>query len=107
GNRRHLDDAIKCDIVMLTAQIGPTLTAEYLEVGESTVYKVCRRARLDGAVSDQTIPRGRPRQLDALDMAYLESLIVRRPDMYLQELQAELEDSRGIHVHESTIERAL
>lgn len=38
---------------------------------------------------------------------YLEGLVLHRPDIYLQELQDALRESRAVHVYESTIERAL
>lgn len=52
-------------------------------------------------------PRGGARVLDMGDMNYLASLIEGRPKIFLDELQAELDFTRNIHVSISTISRAL
>jgi len=50
---------------------------------------------------------GRPRKLNSLDLAYLESCIERTPDLYLRELQQMLFEARGVLVSEVCIERSL
>jgi transposase len=68
---------------------------------------VLRLKRLTGCVIKKPLQNGRPRALNALDIAYLEGLIERTPDLYLSELKAILEEMREVEVSQETIRRSL
>ncbi|KAI0028380.1 hypothetical protein K488DRAFT_7231, partial [Vararia minispora EC-137] len=107
GNRRHIDEATKHDIVILAAQVGCLWTAQLLGIGRSTVFRIVRLAHSTGNVVRKPIIAGRPRLLNALDLAFLEGLVEHQPDMYLEEMQYELSEGWDIWVSIPTIERAL
>ncbi|KAF9228247.1 hypothetical protein BS17DRAFT_692439, partial [Gyrodon lividus] len=47
--------------------------------------------------------QGRHRELTSLDIAFLKGCIEQTPDIYISELQEELEEACGITAHETAI----
>ncbi|KAF8999397.1 hypothetical protein BDQ17DRAFT_1170589, partial [Cyathus striatus] len=77
------------------------------KVGLSTVYCLQHLYRETGTVQQKAVIVGRPRSLDALDVAFLESCIQRTPDIYLEELQEELQEAQDVFISRTAILRAL
>ncbi|EJF60806.1 hypothetical protein DICSQDRAFT_32689, partial [Dichomitus squalens LYAD-421 SS1] len=107
GNRRNISDEEKRMVVIMAERLKPADIAEITRIRPSTVRKVLRLWRTTGEVSQRSHITGRPRALTGLEIAYLESLIERKPDMYLSELKQQLEAAYEVRVDETTISRAL
>ncbi|KZP07590.1 hypothetical protein FIBSPDRAFT_707505, partial [Athelia psychrophila] len=111
GNYTYISPEIKQLMVSLSDHYKTRDIADICQVSPRTVRRVLELWRRRGEVVRVPIVQGRPRGLDALDLAYLESCIERTPDVYLYELRTQLrtqlEDARGTDVDESTIARSL
>ncbi|KAF8957714.1 hypothetical protein BDZ97DRAFT_1669451 [Flammula alnicola] len=108
GNRRHIPAAQKELLVTMSRNgMKPEEISRVTGTGFSTVKRVLRLHRTTGSVVKKPDIMGRPRLLNALDVAYLESCIERTPDIYISELQEELLEARGVEASDATIIRTL
>lgn len=73
-----------------------------------SVYNVLQLYNRFGATSNPYARlRGRHRTLTTADVNYLHSLLLANPTLYLDELQQQLLDARGVNVSLATISRTL
>ncbi|RXW12687.1 hypothetical protein EST38_g13170 [Candolleomyces aberdarensis] len=107
GNRRHITKEVKQLVVVMSMYLRSRQIAEITGISRRTVNRVLGLYRTTGSVVRVPLQPGRPRVLNSLHVAYLESLIERTPDLYLSELQEQLEDAYGISVSEYTITTSL
>ncbi|GBE86874.1 hypothetical protein SCP_1001160 [Sparassis crispa] len=107
GNRRHIPRAVKETLVVLSGHFKTSVIARTLDVNLRTVQRILQLAHRSGSVVRTPLRSGRPRILNGLDAAYLESCIERTPDLYFEELQVELYSARGILASCMTIARTL
>jgi transposase len=124
GNRCHIHAAVKEQLVIMSAFMRPREIGHVMGISKRTVNRVLSLSRRTGSVVQKPIQEGRPRALNALDIAvsplsvvlivalhilcqYLEGCIERTPDIYLIELQEELLEARGIDVSTATIRNTL
>jgi len=107
GNRRHIPTEQKWLFITMSAHLKPKEIAAVTEYSVDAVRRTLRIWRKTGDVVCRPLQAGRPRVLSPLDIAYLESLIERTPDIYGSELKSALSQSRGVEVDESTITRSL
>ncbi|KAJ2932941.1 hypothetical protein H1R20_g4170, partial [Candolleomyces eurysporus] len=107
GNRRHIPESVKEQLVVMSAWMKPSAVAKVTGISKVTVNRVLKLSRETGSVVRVPLQNGRPRTLNSLHVAYLESLIERTPDLYLGELQEQLEDSFDIRVSEWIISETL
>ncbi|KIO04233.1 hypothetical protein M404DRAFT_557158 [Pisolithus tinctorius Marx 270] len=87
--------------------IGSGEIARVTGASQCTVNRVLRLSHLTGSVAKKPLERGHPRLLTAHDARYLVACVEHTPDVYTCELQHLLQESRGIKVSKSTIERTL
>ncbi|KAG8945188.1 hypothetical protein FRC04_001167 [Tulasnella sp. 424] len=107
ANSRYIHHSVKV-IALEQAYFHPARRiSSNLNMGRSTVYGFLSRWRRSGLLVARPFNIGRPRELNALDCAFLEGCIERQPDIYLSELQEKLEDARGVVTSVSTIHRTL
>ena len=71
-----------------------------------SVYNVLGRFQDCGEVNSRT-SSGRPRALTMEDVDFISSLIEENPVIYLDEIQLQLEELRGVHVSLATVSRTL
>lgn len=83
------------------ANEGTRVVAVRFKVSESWVRRVKQRRRETGQVAAQTTPPQTPKWKDWAD--WLIAKVAVRPDIYLRELQAELQAERGEEVCLTTI----
>ncbi|KAH9830558.1 uncharacterized protein C8Q71DRAFT_716529 [Rhodofomes roseus] len=107
GNRRSVPTPTKELIVYMLAFLRPKKVARYLGLSTRTVFRVYALWASTGSVMRERLQDGRPRKLNGLDAAYLESCVARTPDIYLDELQDMLFEGRQVLVSIATIERTL
>ncbi|KZP31942.1 hypothetical protein FIBSPDRAFT_723428 [Athelia psychrophila] len=107
GNHRHIHEEIKKKMVELSATYKQCNIAKILGVNRKTVHCAVNLATATGKVVRTPPAAGRPRNLNGLHLAFLESLIERTPDTYISELQNELESAFGKSVSRQTIVRGL
>ncbi|KZP14953.1 hypothetical protein FIBSPDRAFT_935477 [Athelia psychrophila] len=107
GNRVHVSRERKERIVALADRHKTGEIAKICQVSPRTVLRVLKLWRTRGDVVRTPLHSGRPLQLGDLDLAYLEGCIERTPGVYLYELRAQLKNTRGMDVAETTIVRAL
>lgn len=105
--RYHISDDRKRDIVLLHRTHSARQISGMLDVSERTVQRVIANVRQTGRVSRPAPIKGRHRILTNNDVTFLQSCVERTPDIYLRELQQELEAVCGAVASEATIERAL
>lgn len=108
----------------MSASMSTSEISRVLHISARAVRRVLHLWRTEGVVARTPLQVGRPRKLDALDLAvslspnhargarayvcqFLEGCIERTPDIYLTELQDELEEARGIHVSTMVISSSL
>ncbi|TFK82335.1 Homeodomain-like protein, partial [Polyporus arcularius HHB13444] len=106
-SRRHIPPEMKQQIVTMSAYMTSGEISRVTDVSDRTVRRILGLWREQGVVVRRPAQAGRPRILNGLDLAYLEGCIERTPDIYLAELQEELEEARGIEVSCETISSAL
>ncbi|KIJ07458.1 hypothetical protein PAXINDRAFT_90369, partial [Paxillus involutus ATCC 200175] len=110
GNRRHISQAVKEQIIAMSAHMKASQIAEVTGISGRTVRQTLDFWWKTGgvtAVKQSSNKPGRPRRLNSLDISFLEGCIERTPDIYLTELQQELEEACGVRVDETTISRTL
>ncbi|EPQ59948.1 Homeodomain-like protein [Gloeophyllum trabeum ATCC 11539] len=107
GNRRYIPPEQKQLVITMSMSMKPREIAEVTKMGRSTVSRILALWRDTGEVERKPPDLGRPRALTSVEEMYLESLIERRPDTYLSELQDSLLDACGISVDQRTISRTL
>lgn len=83
------------------ANEGTRVVAVRFKVSESWVRRIKQRRRETGQVVAQTTPPQEPKWKDWAD--WLIAKVTARPDIYLRELQAELQAERGEEVCLTTI----
>ncbi|HEU0069125.1 MAG TPA: hypothetical protein VFQ26_07700 [Nitrospiraceae bacterium] len=83
------------------ANEGTRLIAVRFKVSESWVRRIQQQRRETGQVAPKTTPLQEPKWKDWAD--WLIAKVTARPDIYLRELQAELQAERGIEVCLMTI----
>lgn len=82
--------------------------AQLAGCSERSIYNVLRMYREYGHTSNHHArTRARPRALDIGDVNYIVSLLDANPALYLDELQALLEENRGVEVSLSTLSRTI
>ncbi|KZP22976.1 hypothetical protein FIBSPDRAFT_667424, partial [Athelia psychrophila] len=106
-NRRHIERSVKESIIVLSTHLKQSHISRMLNVSTRTIRRLVLLSRRTGSIVAEPLRRGRLRVLNALDVAYLESIVDRTPDIYLEELQVELEEGRGIHVSTETVRMTL
>ncbi|KAE9386733.1 hypothetical protein BT96DRAFT_779583, partial [Gymnopus androsaceus JB14] len=79
----------------------------YLGIRKSLVYLILGQYRDYGLAQPALRQQGRPSLLNPTNISYLSSLLDLRPCIYLDEIQAELERARRIHVSLQVLVRAL
>lgn len=78
GNRRHIPQAAKEQIVTMSAHMRPSQISRATGISTRTIRRTMELWWKTGAVQKNSIQQGRPRKLTALDIAvyfYLESEI--------------------------------
>ncbi len=80
--------------------------AELARCSTTTIYIILAQFRQSGDVSTST-PPGRPHSLSREDVDFITSLIDINPVIFLDEMQKELEQVRGVRVSLATISRTL
>ncbi|KZP17418.1 hypothetical protein FIBSPDRAFT_667968, partial [Athelia psychrophila] len=107
GNRVFVSRERKELIVSLADKYKTDEIANICHVSSRTVQRVLELWRKHGDVVREPLQAGRPRELDYLDLAYLEACVERTPDVYIYELKDQLMNARGVDVSECTISRSL
>ncbi|KAF8888259.1 hypothetical protein BD779DRAFT_1440056 [Infundibulicybe gibba] len=107
GNRQHISQAVKEQLVTMSAYMTPREIQGVTDISKRTVNRVISLATRTGSVVKRSLRVGRLRILNALDIAYLEGCIERTPDIFLSELRDELQRARDVHVSEQTIRHTL
>lgn len=125
SNRRHIPSAIKEHLVTMSMYLGSKNIEQATGISRRTVNRVLKLHRTTGSVVRAPLQAGRERVLNSLHVAvgtryilsgqhllssrtqYLESLVERTPDIYISELQEQLEGAYGIRVSPPTITRTL
>ncbi|KIJ12496.1 hypothetical protein PAXINDRAFT_40221, partial [Paxillus involutus ATCC 200175] len=87
GNRRHIPQAAKEQIVTMSAHMRPSQIAQATGISTRTIRRTKELWWKTGAVQRNPIQQGRPRKLNSLDLAFLEGCIERTPDIYISELR--------------------
>ncbi|KAK7041106.1 hypothetical protein R3P38DRAFT_346857 [Favolaschia claudopus] len=82
GNRRHIPKEQKDLIVVMAHHKSATEIADETGISLRTVQRVLRKWRQTGSTVRIPIELGRPRILTALEVDYLEGLVLRTPDVY-------------------------
>ncbi|KAB5587631.1 hypothetical protein CTheo_8930 [Ceratobasidium theobromae] len=82
-----------------------------LQVSERTIREIIRQWSSTGSIRTITATGpgvlGRPRALDFEAISYLRERIDNSPNLYLDEIKADLFETLGITIHASTISRTL
>ncbi|KAK7020933.1 hypothetical protein R3P38DRAFT_3548305 [Favolaschia claudopus] len=107
GNRRHIPKEQKQLITTMSAHMSVPDIAAATDISERTIYRIIRTWRTTGDHVRIPLQLGRPRILTSFDVAYLEGLVARTPDIYLFELQECLYEATGLDVAKTTIRDAL
>ncbi|KAI8996316.1 hypothetical protein BD414DRAFT_375803, partial [Trametes punicea] len=94
----HLTLELRECIVRWSAQrISASNIAQLAGCSERTVYEILHLHREYGSVHNLLArPRGRPRALHTTDINYLTALLQANPTLYLDELQGQLWEARGV-----------
>lgn len=106
--RPHLSQQLRERIVhwATVEQLSAIDIAELAGCSERTVYRVLQQVDESGDIAPNQ-PTGRPRSLDAEDLAFLSSCVDNHPAIYLDELQEQLLEARQVNVSIATLSRAL
>ncbi|KZP15838.1 hypothetical protein FIBSPDRAFT_749589 [Athelia psychrophila] len=107
GNRRHILEVVKKQMVTLSARYTVTEVAKILDVAPRTVRQALQLWRRTDKVVNKPVAAGRPRVLTSLNVAYPEGCIEHTPDIYLSKLQHNPVEACGIEVDWSTIQHSL
>ncbi|KAJ2932106.1 hypothetical protein H1R20_g5000, partial [Candolleomyces eurysporus] len=107
GNRRYIAREVKETAVAMSFYLGSKQIEQATGISQRTVNRVRQLARSTGSVVRNPLQTGRSRALNSLHLAYAEGLIERTPDLYIFELQEQLEEAYGLHVDPTTISRSL
>ncbi|KAJ7077936.1 hypothetical protein C8R44DRAFT_654861 [Mycena epipterygia] len=107
GNRRHIPLEQKQLFVVMANHKTPKEIAKVTNTSERTVQRVLQKWRTTGQCVRIPLELGRPRILTALDISFLEGLVLRTPDIYTFELQRALFVNTGLGIAKSTIRDAL
>jgi transposase len=123
SNYRYISPDTKKAVVVLSLTLKPVEIARLVGIHANTVRNIIKLWTTTGQVTRMNAQRGRPRELDNLELAvssffllshstsrspqYIEGLIERRPDIYLSEIQTDFETAFDIWVSERLISRAL
>ncbi|KAK6981442.1 hypothetical protein R3P38DRAFT_3234215 [Favolaschia claudopus] len=91
----------------MSAHMSVPDIAAATNISERTIYRIIRTWRTTGDHVQIPLQLGRPRILTSFDVAYLEGLVARTPDIYLFELQECLYEATGLDVAKTTIRDAL
>lgn len=125
--RRHIPKDIKEQLVVMSGHLKSSDIARVTHTSRRTVNRVLRLKRETGSVVRTPFALGRPRVLNGLDVAvrlvyfttttddsqsiqllkYIESLVERTPDIFMAELQFELQEARGVHASSHRIREAM
>ncbi|KAH9066998.1 hypothetical protein EDB83DRAFT_2223245 [Lactarius deliciosus] len=105
--RRHIHKAVKEQLVVMSGHLKSSAIARVTQISQRTVNRVLKLKQETGSVVRIPPTMGRPRLLNGLDVAYLERLVERTPDIFISELQFELYEARGVHVSSWTVQQAL
>jgi len=127
---RFIHKAVKEQVAVM-GHLKTSSIAWAMKISKQTVNHVLRLKEDTGSVVHTPLIAGRPRLLNGLDVAvrafhldlvsgiigsksnlkwclkFLESLIERTPDIFISELQFELQEARGIYVSSWTIREAM
>ena len=76
GNHRHIPCAAKEQIVTISAHILPRKISRITGVSTRTIRRVLSLSQKTGAVERIPLQRGRPRELNALDLAVCLSFLI-------------------------------
>ena len=106
---RRLSDDLRARVPVLfwDQSVSVKNICFFLGIKKSVVYKILTEYRDLGQPKPALPIQGRPSLLNETDIRFLSSLIDLHPCLYLDEIQAELEKSRGIYVSLFTIIQAL
>lgn len=80
--------------------------AQRINSSISTVYRILRQYNHTNTVLPSASP-GRPRILSTEDIEFISSLLDDTPVLFLDEIQDQLEEVRGVHVSLATLSRTL
>ncbi|CAE6531488.1 unnamed protein product [Rhizoctonia solani] len=105
--RTHIDPAVKRLLVTMRQRTSAEHIYDLTDISVRTVQRTMQTYRETGNVVRKPVVTGRPRALNALDIAYLEALVERQPDRTLNELQQDLSNDLGVEVSNDTIRRSL
>lgn len=106
----HLSQQLRERIVYWRHELHKPIeeVVELARCSERTVYEVLRLHRLHGTVTNPFAQqRARPRVLTVEDKNFLASLLAANPALYLDELQSQLYERRGVDTCLATISRAI
>ncbi|KAJ7826046.1 hypothetical protein B0H14DRAFT_2368540 [Mycena olivaceomarginata] len=107
GNRRHIPREQKDLVIVMSARKTPKEIAADTMMDVGTVRQILRLWRTTGSTVRIPLELGRPRILTALEVDYLEGLVIRTPDIYTFELQHALFLHSGLKVSKNTIRDAI
>ncbi|KAJ7870636.1 hypothetical protein B0H14DRAFT_2345581 [Mycena olivaceomarginata] len=110
GNRRHIPVDQKKLVVIMASNKKPKEIKEIADatgISVRTVQRILEKWRTTGNCVKIPLELGRPRILTALDVDFLEGLVLRTPDIYTFELQRALFLTTGLDVCKETIRVAL
>ncbi|KAJ7852509.1 hypothetical protein B0H14DRAFT_3450780 [Mycena olivaceomarginata] len=108
GTKKDIPDEIKKLVVHLCTNPNRDRrrrqadVAQDLQISLSSVEKILARYRRDtrGIHTPPTLRvRGRPRNLNVMDVDFLIGLVQRTPDTYLYELQEELRELLAVEIN--------
>ena len=119
-------EAVKEQLVVLSGYLKSSDIAHITHISKRTVDHVLQLKWETGSVVHTPLTRGWPRLLNGLDIAvrfiylttiynsksiwlwkYIESLIEQTPNIFMSELQFELQEARGVHAPSQRIQEAL
>jgi transposase len=102
---------LKARIPILRYQQGFSVKeiSRLLGIHKTLIYDTLEYYRLYGKTRnpENNKPAGRPRILNHIDIRFIKATIAHRRCIYLDELQQELLEQRGVHVSIATISRTL
>lgn len=79
--------------------------AKMFSVDRSTVYRIVERQHREGNVDLRTSQRGRKKSLKDVDIAYIEALVQKQPDVTLKEIVEKLHLSVCIETVRQVLKR--
>ena len=107
SRRGHSTDLRQRVVDALAKGMTQKEAAEVFSVGTATVYRWDRLQRETGSVEPRPHGGGNPRAVDAAGDEVLKALVAEKPDRFIPELTAELNERTELTASHASVSRAL